>query len=92
MRSISPVGRRGWQERLEALRTGDGQPLPGCLKAEIARECRRLALVDEMLEELEREREAASDGKAPQQAALLGKLRGIGPISAHLSGGGGVPP
>lgn len=40
--------------------------------------------MDEMLEELEREREAASDGKAPQQAALLGKLRGIGPISAHL--------
>src|SRR3712207_9516474 len=40
-----------------------------------------------MLEELEREREAASDGKAPQQAALLGKLRGIGPISAHLLAG-----
>ena len=83
IRDFQPA-RRGWQERLEALRTGDGQPLPGCLKAEIARECRRLALVDEMLEELEREREATSDGKAPQQAALLGKLRGIGPISAHV--------
>ena len=83
IRDFQPA-RRGWQERLEALRTGHGQPLPGCLKAEIARECRRLALVDEMLEELEREREATSDGKAPQQAALLGKLRGIGPISAHV--------
>ena len=83
IRDFQPA-RRGWQERLEALRTGNGQPLPVCLKAEIARECRRLALVDEMLEELEREREAASDGKAPQQAALLGKLRGIGPTSAHL--------
>jgi transposase len=83
IRDFQPA-RRGWQERLEALRTGHGQPLPGCLKAEIARECRRLALVDEMLEELEREREATSDGKAPQQAALLSKLRGIGPISAHV--------
>jgi transposase len=83
IRDFRPA-RRGWQEGLEALRTGDGQPLPGCLKAEIARECRRLVLVDEMLGELEREREAASDGKAPQQAALLSKLRGIGPISAHL--------
>ena len=83
IRDFQPA-RRGWQERLEALRTGNGQPLPVCLKAEIARECRRLALVDEMLEELEREREATSNGKAPQQAALLSKLRGIGPISAHV--------
>jgi transposase len=79
--------RRGWRDRLEALRTGDGRPLPDCLKAEIARECRRLALVDEVLGELERERDAASDGKAPQQAALLTKLRGIGPTSAHLLAG-----
>ncbi len=86
IRDFRPA-RRGWRERLEALRTGDGLPLPGCLKAEIARECRRLALVEEMLDELEQEREAASDGKAPRQAALLGKLRGIGPASAHLLAG-----
>ena len=79
--------RRGWRERLEALRTGDGRPLPDCLEAEIARECRRLALVGEMLDELERERDAVSDGKAPRQAALLAKLRGIGPTSAHLLAG-----
>jgi transposase len=86
VRNFQPA-RRGWRDRLEALRTGDGRPLPDCLKAEIARECRRLALVDEMLDELERERDAASDGKAPQQAALLTKLRGIGPTSAHLLAG-----
>ena len=86
VRDFQPA-RRGWRERLEALRTGDGRPLPGCLKAEIARECRRLALVDEMLGELERERDAASDGEAPRQAALLTKLRGIGPTSAHLLAG-----
>jgi transposase len=86
IRDFQPA-RRGWRERLEALRTGDGRPLPGCLKAAIARECRRLALVDEMLGELERERDAASDGEAPRQAALLTKLRGIGPTSAHLLAG-----
>jgi len=86
VRDFQPA-RRGWRDRLEALRTGDGRPVPDCLKAEIARECRRLALVDEMLDELERERDAASDGKAPQQAALLTKLRGIGPTSAHLLAG-----
>jgi transposase len=31
--------------------------------------------------------EAASDGEAARQAALLGKLRGIGPVSAHLLAG-----
>jgi transposase len=86
VRDFQPA-RRGWRDRLEALRTGDGRPLPDCLKAEIARECRRLALVDEMLDELERERDAASDGEAPRQAALLTKLRGIGPTSAHLLAG-----
>jgi transposase len=86
VRDFQPV-RRGWQERLELVRTGDGQPLPHCLKAEIGRECRRLALVDEMLAELERERDAESDGKAAQQVARLTKLRGIGPTSAHLLAG-----
>jgi transposase len=86
VRDFQPA-RRGWQERLGLVRTGDGQPLPSCLKAEIARECRRLALVDEMLDELERERDAQSDGKAPQQVARLTKLRGIGPTSAHLLAG-----
>lgn len=86
VRDFRPA-RRDWRERLEELRTGDGRPLPGCLKAEIGRECRRLALVDEMLGELERERDAASGGEAPRQAALLAKLRGIGPTSAHLLAG-----
>ena len=80
-------GRRDWQERLDALRTGDGQPLPSRLKAEIGRECRRLALVDEMLGELERERDAEAEGETSRQVALLTKLRGIGPTSAHLLAG-----
>jgi transposase len=86
IRDFRPA-RRGWPERLGLLRTGDGQPLPSCLRAEIARECRRLALVDEMLDELERERDAEGDGKAPHQVAQLARLRGIGPTSAHLLAG-----
>jgi transposase len=86
IRDFRPA-RRGWPERLGLLRTGDGQPLPSCLRAEIARECRRLALVDEMLDELERERDAEGDGKAPHQVAQLTRLRGIGPTSAHLLAG-----
>jgi transposase len=86
VRDFQPA-RRGWQERLEVVRTGDGQPLPRCLKAEIARECRRLALVDEMLDELERERDTESDSQAAQQVARLTRLRGIGPTSAHLLAG-----
>jgi transposase len=86
VRDFQPA-RHGWQERLGLARTGDGQPLPRCLKAEIARECRRLALVDEMLDELERERDAASNGQAAQQVARLTRLRGIGPTSAHLLAG-----
>src|SRR4029453_10128343 len=41
--------RRDWQERLEALRTPDGQPLAPCLRAELVRECRRLRQVMEMV-------------------------------------------
>ena len=83
VRDFQPT-RGPWRDRLDALRTGDGRPLPSCLKAEIARECRRLALVDEMLAELERERDAEREGAAPGQVALLAKLRGVGPTSAHL--------
>jgi transposase len=86
VRDFQPTRGHG-RDRLDALRTGDGRPPPSCLKAEIARECRRLALVDEMLAELERERDAEREGAAPRQVALLTKLRGVGPTSAHLLAG-----
>jgi transposase len=86
VRDFQPTRGHG-RGRLDALRTGDGRPPPSCLKAEIARECRRLALVDEMLAELERERDAEREGAAPRQVALLAKLRGVGPTSAHLLAG-----
>jgi transposase len=73
--------RRDSEKQLNGLRTGDGRPLPPQLKAEIGRECRRLALVLEMIKEVEKERAAAaSDAKTE----MLAKLKGIGPAFATV--------
>src|ERR1700751_606961 len=76
IRDVTP-SRRDWQERLDVLRTADGQPIPPCLKAEIARECRRLRQVIEMISEIEAEQEEAVEVEAGAAAPLL-RLRGIG--------------
>jgi transposase len=78
---------RNRRERLEELITGDGRPLPECLKAQIRRELDRLELVIEQVKAVEAERDAvlaqaqASPG-VPAPAALLLALRGIGPEAA----------
>jgi transposase len=74
--------------RLAGLVTGDGRPLPERLKAEIGREIARLELVCAQLAAVERERDALvaqtaqADPQAP--AAMLARLRGIGPELASL--------
>ena len=80
VRGFRPM-RRDWQQQLDQLRTGDGAPLPAHLAAEVRRECRRLALVLELLAEVEAVRDevcAASEAGDPIIHALL-RLRGIGP-------------
>ena len=74
---------RDWKERLDAVRTAEGQALPARAKAEIERECRRLWLTKEMLAEVEREveRMIAHDTEA---AAKLIRVRGIGPTFASV--------
>src|SRR4051812_10870168 len=73
---------RNRRERLEELITGDGRPLPECLKAQISRELDRLELVIEQVKAVEAERDAvlaqaqASPG-VPAPAALLLALRGM---------------
>ena len=68
------------------LVTGDGRPLPERLAREIAREVQRVALVQEQLREIERERDlaptpcAATEHKRHQ----LLRLNGIGPASAAI--------
>ena len=67
---------RDWKERLDAVRTAEGQALPARAKIEIERECRRLWLAKQMLAEVEREVEQmiAHDGAAGK----LIRVRGIG--------------
>jgi transposase len=78
---------RNRRERLEELITGDGRPLPECLKAQISRELDRLELVIEQVKAVEAERDAllaqaqARSG-VPAPAAQLLALRGIGPEAA----------
>jgi transposase len=78
---------RNRRERLEELTTGDGRPLPECLKAQIRRELDRLELVIEQVKAVEAERDAllaqaqARSG-VPAPAAQLLTLRGIGPEAA----------
>src|SRR5919206_89343 len=70
-------------ERLGALVTGDGRPLPERLAAEVRRHLRRLELVLEMLEEVEAERDRGT-AAAPGKAAALLRLKGIGPEGAAV--------
>ena len=86
VRDYNPL-RRDCLERLEALRTGDGRPLPPMLKAEIRRELDRVAVVTTQLAAVERARDAlvctpAEEPNTP--AAVLFKLKGIGPEFASL--------
>jgi transposase len=68
--------------RLDALKTGDGRPLPERLKAEIRREIERVDLVASQMAMVERERDALvgvkSDPAPETAAAALARLKGIG--------------
>jgi transposase len=79
--------RRDRRARLEESKTGDGRPLPRCLKAQIGRELDRLETVLAQLKAVEAEQDAllasASD-EAPAPAAMLSQLKGIGPQTATV--------
>ena len=73
---------------IDKLVTGDGRPLPPRLTSEIAREIQRLALVQEQLVAIERERdEAPTACKATEKKRVqLSHLKGIGPtVSAVMA-------
>src|ERR1051325_9067741 len=70
------------RQRLEALRTGDGRPLPLYLKAQIGRELDRLELLVAHVKTVEAERNALlepANDVAPVAVKALAGLRGIGP-------------
>lgn len=84
IRDVDPT-RPDFAAQLAALRSGDGRALLPCLRAELARESRRLHLVLEMLGELEREiaaRVARAAEAGAERIQLLQKLKGVGPVGA----------
>jgi transposase len=77
--------RQDRRERLDALVTGDGRPLPATLKIELTREIARLEMVMAQLAEVERARDRLVEARAEdaaQPAAALLRLHGIGPVVA----------
>ncbi len=70
-------------ERLEQLVTGDGQPFPERLKAEIRRQLERLAQVVRQIGEVEALRDEPASPLADTAAKLI-ELRGIGPTTAAI--------
>ena len=78
---------KDFRTRLAGLRTGDGRPLGPRLKAEIIRELERLDLVLRQIATVEAERDALVQSDvihAEAPAAMLMKLRGIGPEFAAV--------
>src|SRR6202048_5189154 len=79
--------RKGRRERREDLRTGDAQPLPMHLKAQIMRELDRLEVLLGQLKTVEAERDALlkpETDKATSPAAMLTRWKGIGPETAAV--------
>ena len=79
--------RKRRRERLEELRTGDGRPLPVQLKAQIIRELDRLEMLLEQLKTVEAERDTLlkpAPGETASPAAMLARLKGIGPQTAAV--------
>ena len=79
--------RRDRRERLDALQTGDGRPLPPHLKAQVRRELDRLELLLAQIKAAEAERDAllaAEQTKAPVPPAMLLGVKGIGPEFAAV--------
>ena len=91
---LSGQGIRGYDplkpdrlDRLDALQTGDGRPLPERLKAEIRRELARIDVVATQLATVERARDALVRTQMMERtnpSALLIKLKGVGIEFASL--------
>jgi len=79
--------RKDRRERLDALRTGDGRPLPPRLKAEVIREIEVIELLLRQIAEVEAERDAVAKCNTAQHhsaVALLKRLKAIGPQIAAV--------
>src|SRR6202040_147132 len=72
--------RRDRRERLDALQTGDGRPLPPHLKAQVHRELDRLELLIAQIKTVEAERDALL---AVEQTMLIGMLDMTGRVTVN---------
>jgi transposase len=80
---------RNRRQQLDALKTGDGRPLPPHFKAQISRELDRLELLIAQIKAVEKERDVllapeAKSGEAPMTRAMLMAFKGIGPEFAAV--------
>jgi transposase len=75
-------GTRGWLDRLDGARSGDGRTLGPALMAEIRREAERLSLVEGQISEVEAESRAALDEDTALAAGarMLKRFKGIGEV------------
>lgn len=71
------------RQRLSALVTHNGEPLPPRLRREISRELERLELALEQLAEVEAERDTVDDQAATMIGQLV-RLKGVGPQTATV--------
>ena len=78
IQDYDPLGRDRFQW-LEALRTGDGRPLPPTLKAEIRRELDRIELTTTQLASVERARDALVRAEAVERNNPAAPTAGSGP-------------
>ena len=87
---VADIFKRGdGMKKIEEMKTGDGRKLPPHLRAEIEREFKRLALVNNQLKEVEADRAAAvahadASFQASEKVAALIQLKGIGSTSATM--------
>ena len=82
------------RERLDELRTGDGRPIPGRMKAEIRRELERLELLRKQIAEIEAERDALlarRGGQAVTRCSALEASRHRTQVCVSALAGGALP-
>jgi transposase len=86
IRDAQPL-KPGFVAWLETMRSGDGRPLPPCLKRATVREHERLCLVNKQIREIEAqskaELRAAAPGSSEARIMQLIDLKGLGWISAQ---------
>jgi transposase len=89
IRTFTPTSRQA-SERLAALRTPEGAPLPPNTLAEMRRDLARLRLVCEQIEEIEHERRRKLEAAPPAQTGpqamvrLIARVMGLGLETADM--------